>query len=251
MLSLIPQYAAHGLKALDLNFCEMMNPSSELRDDGENYIRTLQEMKKELGLEYVQAHAPYPRDYRSLSPEDRLASDKMILASMRYAETLGIPHIVIHPIRGSVDDNVSYFLSLLDRCGGDIRIAIENMEGEDEIGSAEELLEIRERIGERAGICLDTGHAHMCGHSIPDFIHRAGDYLIATHIADNNGHKDEHLLPFFGTIDWESAMKAFNESYKGYLNYECMYFGKAFPQKSGEAIASLSYDIANLLLSLS
>ena len=45
MLSLIPQYAAHGLKALDLNFCEMMNPSSELRDDGENYIRSLLEMK--------------------------------------------------------------------------------------------------------------------------------------------------------------------------------------------------------------
>ena len=119
------------------------------------------------------------------------------------------------------------------------------------INSVDELLQIVDALSERAGICLDTGHAHMCGHSIPDFIHRAGDYLIATHIADNNGHKDEHLLPFFGTIDWESAMKAFNESYKGYLNYECMYFGKAFPQKSGEAIASLSYDIANLLLSLS
>ena len=35
MLSLIPEYAAHGLKALDLNFCEMMNPCSALRDNGE------------------------------------------------------------------------------------------------------------------------------------------------------------------------------------------------------------------------
>ena len=250
MLSLIPQYAAHGLKALDLNFCEMMNPSSELRDDGENYIRTLLEMKKELGLEYVQAHAPYPRDYRSLSPEDRLASDKMILASMRHAETLGIPHIVIHPIRGSVNDNASYFLSLLDRCGGDIRIAIENMEGEDEIGSAEELLEIRERIGERAGICLDTGHANIRGEDICAFIRLCGKHLIGTHIADNDGKRDLHLLPGFGNIAWEEIIPAFRESYSGCLTLECMFFSRGLPHSAADQVIDLALAVNSWLSSL-
>lgn len=34
-------------------------------------------------------------------------------------------------------------------------------------------------------------------------------------------HKLTHTLPYYGTIDWESVMKAFAEiGYEGNLNYE-------------------------------
>ena len=89
MLSLIPEYAEHGLKALDLNFCEMMNPGSELNGDGWGYIEKLEELKKEHGLSYIQAHAPYPRNYAALTNDDKKLSDNEILRSMEYAERLG------------------------------------------------------------------------------------------------------------------------------------------------------------------
>lgn len=245
MLSLIPLYSQHGYKALDLNFCEMMNPGNTI-DDG--YITKLAEIREEHGLEYIQAHAPYPRDYSVLSREGRKESDDLILKAAGYASALGIPHIVIHPIRGTVAENISYFRHLADAM--DIRIGIENMEGSDEICRAEDLLEIVSALSGKAGIVLDTGHAHMRGLSIPGFIRTAGEYLIGTHIADNNGREDQHLLPGFGTIPWEEAMEAFRECYSGYLTYECMKFSAGLPFAAAGSVIDLSLSIAENLLKL-
>jgi sugar phosphate isomerase/epimerase len=32
--------------------------------------------------------------------------------------------------------------------------------------------------------------------------------VATTHIHDNHGEKDEHLLPYEGTIDWDAALAA-------------------------------------------
>ena len=250
MLSLIPEYAAYGLKHLDLNFCEMMNPVSDLRDNGAAYIGKLIEMKEEHGLSYIQAHAPYPRNYTLLTKEEKELSDKEIVLSMRYAEQLGIPHIVIHPIKGSVEDNVSYFSSLLARSCSSIRIAIENMEGSDEVSHPEELMEIASRLGDRAGICLDTGHANMTGLDIPSFIRTCRTKLIATHIADNDGRSDLHLLPGFGNIVWESVIPAFRECYDGYLTLECMFFSRNLPRRLSGDVIKLALSVNSWLSSL-
>ena len=34
------------------------------------------------------------------------------------------------------------------------------------------------------------------------------DRVVTTHIHDNHGEKDEHLLPYEGTIDWDAALDA-------------------------------------------
>ena len=249
MLSLIPEYAAYGLKHLDLNFCEMMNPVSELRDNGAAYIGKLIEMKEEHGLSYIQAHAPYPRNYTLLTKEEKELSDKEIVLSMRYAEQLGIPHIVIHPIKGSVEENASYFSSLLERSGTSIMIAIENME-DDGISQPDDLMEICERLGGRAGICLDTGHANMRSLDIPTFIRTCGEKLIATHIADNDGKSDQHLLPGFGNICWEDVIPAFRESYGGYLTLECMFFSRRLPRMLSGSIIDLALAVNSWLADL-
>ena len=51
------------------------------------------------------------------------------------------------------------------------------------------------------GICLDFGHAHLDG-DVVDAIETVSEHLIATHVHDNRGRADDHLLPFDGTIDW-------------------------------------------------
>ena len=57
------------------------------------------------------------------------------------------------------------------------------------------------------GVCLDFGHAHMDGDLI-DAIETVSGHLMTTHVHDNTGRTDDHLVPFDGTIDWPAAMTA-------------------------------------------
>jgi sugar phosphate isomerase/epimerase len=56
-----------------------------------------------------------------------------------------------------------------------------------------------------AGICLDFGHAHLLG-DVADAIETVAEHLIATHVHDNRGRDDEHLVPYLGTIAWDLAL---------------------------------------------
>ena len=53
------------------------------------------------------------------------------------------------------------------------------------------------------GICLDYGHANLMG-DLGDAIETVSGHLWTTHVHDNRGREDDHLVPFMGTIDWGS-----------------------------------------------
>jgi sugar phosphate isomerase/epimerase len=59
-----------------------------------------------------------------------------------------------------------------------------------------------------AGICVDTGHARLLGDPV-DAIESASGHIIATHMNDNRGSRDDHLVPYDGSIDWASTLLAF------------------------------------------
>lgn len=59
-----------------------------------------------------------------------------------------------------------------------------------------------------AGICLDTGHARLLGDPV-DAIESASGHIIATHVNDNRGSRDDHLVPYDGSIDWARTLLAF------------------------------------------
>ena len=126
MKDIIPDLAQWGYRNIDLNFCEMMNPSSDI---GKDYVRLLERYSKDYELNYVQSHVPYPRDYMSLSYAERKYSDDLIKRAIEYSISLGVRAVVIHPVKGSIDDNAAYlgkFLPLFD--GSDSKLALENME---------------------------------------------------------------------------------------------------------------------------
>ena len=58
-----------------------------------------------------------------------------------------------------------------------------------------------------AGICLDFGHAHMLGGA-PEAVEALSGHVITTHVHDNDGTDDIHLVPFDGTIDWVETLTA-------------------------------------------
>jgi sugar phosphate isomerase/epimerase len=58
---------------------------------------------------------------------------------------------------------------------------------------------------------FDIGHAHLADGPEDERIEKAftplRELLVSAHIHDNHGEKDEHLPPYDGSIDWESAVK--------------------------------------------
>ncbi len=63
---------------------------------------------------------------------------------------------------------------------------------------------------EHAGICLDVGHAHLVG-DVVDAIETCSGHILTTHLHDNRGKRDDHLVPGAGSIDWEAVTLAFQK----------------------------------------
>lgn len=90
--------------------------------------------------------------------------------------------------------------------------------------NAEELLWYIDTIGsDHLGICLDTGHLNLTQYrDQPAFIRKAGEHLKALHIADNEGERDQHMMPFGrGNVDIEAVVAALAEiGYNNLINLE-------------------------------
>lgn len=148
-------------------------------------------------------------------------------------EAIGIKNMVLHLDVYNMEDksiaeihaaNLEKLKEIDDYITGrNIRICLENLfrRGIDHI---DQLLMMLERIGsDQFGITLDTGHLNIVKTtSQRDFILAAGSALHALHINDNEGEKDQHLMPFGrGTVDFAEVIAALKEiGYNGIFNYE-------------------------------
>jgi sugar phosphate isomerase/epimerase len=71
------------------------------------------------------------------------------------------------------------------------------------------------------GFCYDSSNDFIAREFKGRALQKWGSLLVATHISDNKGINDDHLLPGRGTIDWQSVIHHFpKNSYKGALMLE-------------------------------
>ena len=68
----------------------------------------------------------------------------------------------------------------------------------------------REINKDNFGIVLDTGHEHVVGNEIGKSIRDLEDKLFHFHLDDNNGIRDQHLVPGDGKIDFSGFIEAVN-----------------------------------------
>ncbi len=70
------------------------------------------------------------------------------------------------------------------------------------------------------GVCLDYGHAHLMT-DVAEAVETLSGLLWTTHVHDNHGKRDEHLVPYAGTINWDEAMMTTQKiGYDGALIFE-------------------------------
>ena len=101
-----------------------------------------------------------------------------------------------------------------------VRLALEVIPNE--ISTAESLVRMLEEdlAGTKVGLCLDFGHANLLG-DVVDAVEHVSGHLITTHVHDNDGRADSHLVPFDGRIEWAPALMAVQKiGYDGTLLFE-------------------------------
>lgn len=125
--------------------------------------------------------------------------------------------------RGSASRSIEEICRLTEAFGA--RVAIEVIPNA--LSSASALVAMIERDfeGSSVGICLDFGHAHLIG-DVADEIEVAAEHLITTHVHDNRGREDDHLVPYLGTINWPAALMTMQKiGYDGTYMFEVANIG--------------------------
>ena len=143
----------------------------------------------------------------------RQAAVKEADAALNIARQIPANVFVVHmgtPVtKGGENNRTAAFRSVEDICRLaepiGIRVAVEVIPNPlSDPASLVALLE-RDLDAPRTGICLDIGHAFLMG-DVVDAIETVSEHLITTHVHDNKGKGDDHLVPFDGRINWDAAL---------------------------------------------
>jgi sugar phosphate isomerase/epimerase len=188
------------------------------------YVRDFAALVAEFGLEVHSLHSPTERDFApgresgvpiSISDPERVrrldAMDE-VKRALEVAEHIPFRYLVQHmghsrqaadPRKLDAAFNSLEHLCIFAKARGVI-IALENTP--DELGSPTTLQQfIKETHLNDLRLCFDIGHAHIETGVAPGF-EVMRDRVVTTHIHDNHGEKDDHLLPYDGAIDWDAAL---------------------------------------------
>jgi sugar phosphate isomerase/epimerase len=242
------EIAAHGFEAVELfatrTHFDYHNPAA---------IADLQQWLGEAGLELHGIHAPItegsvevrggpPWTIASTDPDARTRAIAEAERALWVARRIPVKVLVAHlgvprSQQGGPGDNnrdaarrsVEQLQRLAAPLG--VQVAIEVIPNDlsrpdSLVHFIEEELELEEIDAPEVGVCLDFGHAHMDGGDLVDAIETVSGHLVTTHVHDNRGRADEHLVPFQGNIDWPAALTAIQKvGYDGTLLLEIAPFG--------------------------
>ena len=228
--------AAHGFELVELfatrSHFDYTDPHS--RDQ-------LAEWLSDTRLELHSVHAPICESIKggqwtnpfsnAASIEDRRQTAvRETIAAMALATRVPFRYLVVHvgtPDTYSApgDNNADAARrSVEDICAAaadqGVRVALEVMPNR--LSSAPALVTMLEEQldGVEAGICLDYGHAHLMG-DLGEAIETLSGHLWTTHVHDNRGTRDDHLVPYAGSINWDAAiMETQKIGYEDVLMFE-------------------------------
>jgi len=216
----LAQIAEHGFEAI-----EVFATRSHFDYHDQAAVAQLGGWLKETGLALHGVHAPITD---RITPPDtwgevisnavsdsakRQAAVKEADAALNIAREIQANVFVIHmgtPVtKGGENNRTAAFRSVEDICRLaepiGIRVAVEVIPNAlSDPASIVTLLE-RDLDAPRTGVCLDLGHAFLMG-DVVDAIETVAEHLVTTHVHDNKGRSDDHLVPFEGRINWDVTM---------------------------------------------
>jgi sugar phosphate isomerase/epimerase len=192
-----------------------------------NHVRDVAQWFKDNDIKLHSLHAPlyaglegrrsggHPISVTHLERGHRIDSMDEIKRSLEVAERLPFHYLILHmglpeetyDLRrfDSAFTSIEHLRIFAKERG--VQILLENIPNE--LSTPERLLSfIRYTRMDDLKVCLDVGHAHMVGGVEPAFV-ALKERIASTHVHDNRGDKDDHLMPYDGEIDWDKTVGDF------------------------------------------
>ncbi|GMQ57952.1 hypothetical protein AN1V17_23470 [Vallitalea sediminicola] len=256
-----------GYRVMDMNFHDCTTFETPFKTkEWEKWINNLKQVADDCNIEFSQAHSPFYNfcEYNS----ERELYDNVIKRAVICSEILGVEWLVIHAgtdfsspqlVKDSKRKNIEYFKPLIEFAGKhNVGIAIENLWDLNisplrrYTTTSEELVDLVDSLNyKNLGICWDVEHANIMKQEQLPALQLIGKRLKATHISDNIGKDDDHILPYSGHTNWEEIMSALKEiNYKGDFTYEIHRYTERVPDELVLSALIHSVNVGNHLLSL-
>lgn len=209
------------------------------------FVRPYKEASKKYDVAISQVHAPFP-SWLPGRPDVYERLQDVLKKSIAVTEYMESPHCIIHPpfdpnaftmytreqeweICRSVYEPLIPYLKKHH-----VMALLENMfsrgvEGERYAAACTDFQEaarwvddLNEISGEECfGFNFDSGHCFLARQNVYRSMIILGKRIKALHLQDNNGHIDDHILPYTGQTPWEMVIQALIDiGYDGDLNYE-------------------------------
>lgn len=263
-----------GFRAMDINFNDWVDMEEDGRffpfseEQWNDWIQEIKSFVNDYGITLTQAHGPLFNIFEESPRGEHLR--QMCEKSLRAAAKLNIPWVVFHAGTGAGDFSSREHIEALKAANHaffdplvkvaeevHVGIALENMfnaalpaDGGMYCSITEDLIDLVDSFhSEYVGICWDTGHAHVQGVDQRACFHQMGDRLKVLHVHDNNGLRDQHTAPFFGTINWKEITKGLAEiNYQGDFTFESQTLIHQVPDSCKDAALHLLYKIGRQLV---
>jgi sugar phosphate isomerase/epimerase len=234
---------AHGFDAV-----ELFATRTHIDYHDPHALATLAEALQATRVQAVSLHAPICASYidgvwgRAFSnaaaePVRRLEAVDETRVALQAAKQLGCDCVVLHlglPVtqdvppgdndRGSVRRSLEALAEASTSAG--VPLALEVLPNR--LSDPDVLLEYFEELDlVGAGVCLDFGHANL-RDGAAEAAETLSGHVVTTHVHDNKGALDNHLVPFEGTIDWARTLTAmWKIGYAGRFIFEVADHGDA------------------------
>ncbi len=233
----------HCLKGYNIvnNICQSVldAPVDEILER----TRPYKEAAEKYGIAFYQAHAPFPfyADGKTEMNEYLFGIMEKCCAICDYVDCR---LLIVHPSFNGYDKwlehdeewnlNIERYSRLIPALKKyNITCCLENMfvsrDGKIYGAVCSDMYEAAAYIDELNGIagekkfafCFDTGHALLIGKDVYNALLQIGERVEAFHIHDNDGMRDQHIMPYTGKLDWNrfiAGAKAIG--FKGTLSFE-------------------------------
>lgn len=227
-----------GFKYIDLSLYDGIGPNwCYFKESWREDTAKLKAHAESLGASFVQAHSPGGNPLQFGESFEILVAST--IRSIEICAELGIKNTVFHTgysdefgytpegKKGYFEGNMIFINRILptaEKYG--VNILIENstranMKDKYFFLTGDDMREFIEYANHPLiHACWDTGHANVEGHQYSDIMSLGKD-LHALHVNDNRSKRDEHMLPFMGSLSIDELMCGLIDSgYEGYFTFE-------------------------------
>ncbi len=221
--------------------------------------QALRDLLSTFGLRVHNIHVPIEAEPHISSPDEdtRKAGVDKALTAIKACVYFNSGMIVLHLAHHAGEDeyglrlesvrrSLDEILQAAERAG--VKIACENVFNT----SANMILKaiLDEFKQANIGLCYDSSHANLMDDPT-EFLREYAGRLFVTHLSDNRGKDDDHLLPGMGTIDWPGIMGAIKETgYQGPILLEVVRASSGYNHKPPAAFTKQAYNQAKWLLEM-